>query len=233
MRKDGQDAGYQGDFAMEHFSLKAFPRELSTKGYLNKSRKDGKIPAVLYGSGKPAENIFVLEAEYSKALKRITASTILELSIDGNKMLAFVKDHQRAAVSKNLLHIDFLEVQEGKKLHARVHLNFLGIPKGVVDGGILENPTHEVEVESDPENLPEKIDVDITSLEANHAFHVRDLPTIENVKILSNPETVLAIVKFAREEEVPVAEVAAPAETATAEATAAQPESSATKEKAE
>jgi large subunit ribosomal protein L25 len=187
---------------MEHFVLQAFDRKKSTKGFLNENRKAGKIPAVVYGAGKTANNLFVYASEYERALKSITESTIITLDVEGKKLNVFAKDHQRHAVDKNLLHIDFLEVQEGKKLHAHVRIVLKGTPKGVLEGGVLENPAHDIEVECDPSVLPERIEVDVSGLEANHAFHVRDLAQIQDVKVLTNPDTVIAIVKFAREEKV-------------------------------
>jgi large subunit ribosomal protein L25 len=204
---------------MDHFVLQAVNRTKSTKGGLNTFRKEGKIPAVLYGGGKDASNLLVLKQEYEKALKSITESTIITLDIEGKKVKVFVKEHQRDAVEKKLIHIDFLEVQEGKILHARVRIRLNGIPKGVVAGGVLENPTHEVEVACDSSVLPEHIDLDISSLEANHAIHVRDIPAMKDVKIITNPDTVIAAVKYARGEVVTAtvgstetAESAAPAE---------------------
>ncbi len=187
---------------MEHFVLQAFDRKKSTKGYLNENRKAGKIPAVVYGAGRTANNLFVYASEYEKALKSITESTIITLDVDGKKLNVFAKEHQRHAVDKNLLHIDFLEVQEGKKLHAHVRLVLKGTPKGVLEGGILENQAHDIEVECDPSVLPERIEVDVSGLEANHALLVRDLDPIKDVKFLTNPDALIAIVKFAREEKV-------------------------------
>lgn len=200
---------------MEHFVLQAFNRVKTTKGQLNQFRIDGKIPAVVYGGGKDASNIFVYTYEYEKALKSITGSTIITLDVEGRKINAFVKDHQRHAVEKNLLHIDFLEVQEGKKLHARVRVFLKGTPVGVTDGGVLENPAHEIEVECDPSVLPERLEIDVTTLEVNHSIHVRDLPEMKDVKVLSSPDMVIAMVKFAREEvAAPVAEAAVAPEAA-------------------
>lgn len=211
---------------MEYFVIKAFNREKATKGELNQHRAAGKIPAVVYGSGKSAIDLFVLEQEYERARKSITESTIITLDIEGKKINAFVKAHQRHPVAKNFLHIDFLEVEEGKKLHARVRLILKGTPAGVLEGGILENPTHDIEVECEPSVLPEKIEIDISGLAANTSFHVRDLEELKGVKVLTNPDTVIASVKFAREEveEKPEEEVAAEAGAEGAAESAAAPE---------
>jgi large subunit ribosomal protein L25 len=199
---------------MEKFVLQALNRTKSTKGELNKYRHEGKIPAVVYGGGKESVNLFVYRSEYEKALKSITESTIIALDVEGKKLKVFVKEHQRSAVEKDLLHIDFLEVQEGKVLHAHVRIFIHGTPVGVVAGGVLENPTHEIEVACDPAFLPERINIDVTSLEVNHAIHVRDLPVMENVKVLTNGDTVVAAVKYAKKEVEPVVEAAEAAVTA-------------------
>jgi len=185
---------------MERFVIHAFNREKTTKGDLNQYRSQGKIPAVVYGGGKDARNLLVTAQEYEKALKSITESTIIILDVEGQKINAFVKDHQRHAVGKNLLHVDFLEVQEGKKLHARVRIILKGTPVGVVQGGVLEVPAHDIEVECDPSVLPERIEVDVSGLNVNHAFHVADLPEMKDVKVLSSADQVLAIVKYMHEE---------------------------------
>ena len=185
---------------MERFVIHAFNREKTTKGDLNQYRSQGKIPAVVYGGGKDARNLLVTAQEYEKALKSITESTIIILDVEGRKINAFVKDHQRHAVGKNLLHVDFLEVQEGKKLHARVRIILKGTPVGVVQGGVLEVPAHDIEVECDPSVLPERIEVDVSGLNVNHAFHVADLPEMKDVKVLSSADQVLAIVKYMHEE---------------------------------
>jgi large subunit ribosomal protein L25 len=92
----------------------------------------------------------------------------------------------------------------------------------VKEGGILETPGHEVEVECLPADLPERIELDVSALEANHSIHVRDIPAMKNVKILTNSELVLAVVKYAKAEAEPVA-AAAPAEGAAPAAEGAAP----------
>lgn len=200
---------------MDHFILQAFSRELTTKGDIKKARKEGRIPAVVYGGGINPKNIFIPASEYVKVQKNLTESTIITLDIEGTKIDAFVKEHQKSAVAKDLLHIDFLAIQAGKKIHARVPLHLVGTPKSVLEGGILEHLTHEIEIECDPSILPEKIDIDVTSLEINHPIHIRDISVDAAVKVLTNAETVVAIVKYAKHEEVAAA---APAEAASTEA---------------
>ncbi len=194
---------------MEHRLLNAQVRKETTKGELRTHRGTGKIPAVLYGGGKEAMKLFLDATEFKKVSHGISESTILNLSIDGANREVFIKEHQRNILSGESMHVDFLEIVKGRRLHAKVPLHLIGIPVGVRNGGILENPGHEVEVECDPRYLPEGIEVDVTNLDANHSIHVRDLPAIENVRVLSSPDLVIALVKFAKAEAEPVAEAAA------------------------
>jgi large subunit ribosomal protein L25 len=202
---------------MDQSVLKAVPRAQTTKGELNQLRAAGKIPAVIYGGGGAATHVLLDEKEFLKVASGISESTILGIEIGGAKKRAFVKARQRNNLTNRIIHIDFLEVVSGRLIHARVPLHLVGIPVGVREGGILENPAHEIEVQCDPDNLPERIDVDVSELHANHSIHVRELPALDKVKILSSPELVVAVVKFAKEEvvEEPVA-AAAPVEGAAA-----------------
>ncbi len=195
---------------MEHIELKASPRGKMTKGELNQARKSGKVPAQLYGKETEPVSIFLESEAFSSTAKRLTESMIIDLNLEGKKYSALMKEIQRANLSGEIIHVDFNLVGRGQKMHVRVPLHLSGTAKGVREGGILEHAIHEIEVECMAENLPEKIEVDITDLEANHALHLRDIAIPEGVRLLTNPETVIAIIKFARAE----VETAAATETA-------------------
>jgi len=212
---------------MEHIELKVSPREKLTKGGLNKARRSGKIPAQLYGKEIAPMSMFLDGQEFANVARHITESMIIDLNLDGKKYPALMKEIQKETLSGKILHIDFNLVERGQKLHVKVPLHLVGIAKGVREGGILEHAIHDIEVECEPDALPEKIEVDISGLEANHALHLRDIPIPHGVKLLTNPETVIAIIKFARAEvvekpaeaEVTAAEGGASAEAAAAEGT--------------
>ncbi len=194
---------------MNQSVIKATPRAQTTKGELNQLRAKGQIPAVIYGGGDAATHVFLDEKEFLKVAAGISESTILGIEIGGVKKRAFVKARQRNSITTKIIHVDFLEVVSGRLLHARVPLRLVGIPVGVREGGVLENPAHEIEVECDPDNLPEGIDVDVSELHANHSIHVRELKIGGKIKVLSSPELVVALVKFIKEEVVEAPVVAA------------------------
>jgi large subunit ribosomal protein L25 len=198
---------------MNQSVLKAEKRVQTTKGELNRLRAAGQIPAVIYGGGEAATQILIDEKEFQRVASGISESTILGIDVGGVMKRAFVKARQRDNLTNKIIHVDLLEVISGRLLHARVPIRLIGIPIGVREGGILENPAHEIEVECDPDHLPERIELDVSELHANHSIHVREMPAIDKVKVISSPDLVVAVVKYAKEEEVPVAPAAAvPAE---------------------
>jgi large subunit ribosomal protein L25 len=169
-------------------------------------RRAGRIPAVLYGRSGKALSIDLDALEFVNNARGISESTIVTITIDGETRQAFVKDTQRNIIDGRILHIDFYEVEAGVSLRARVSVHVHGNPIGVREGGVLESPLHEIEVECLPGDLPERIDVDISELRANQSIHVRDLAVGERVRIISNPDQVVALVKFARAETEAAAE---------------------------
>jgi len=188
-------------------------------------RKTGRIPAVIYGRSGTAVSIDLDSIEFIQGTKGISESTIVKVEVDGKSYDAFVKGMQRNIIDGKILHIDFYEVESGIALRAKVSLHLNGNPIGVREGGMLENPVHEIEVECLPKDLPERIDIDISDLKANQSLHVRDIPLADGVKLLSNPDQVVALVKFAKAEAVaaPTPEAAAAAATAAAPAAGAAP----------
>ncbi len=187
---------------MEHIELKVSPREKLTKGGLNKARRSGKIPAQLYGKETTPTSVFLEGQDFIDVAKHITESMIIDLNLDGKKYPALMKEIQRETLSSKIVHIDFNIIERGQKLHVKVPLHLVGVAKGVREGGILEHAIHEIEVECEPDALPEKLEVDISGLEANHALHLRDISIPKGVKLLTGLETVIAIIKFARAEVV-------------------------------
>jgi len=176
-------------------------------------RKQGRVPAVVYGRTGKASSIDLDALEFAKAIKGISESTIVKLDVEGAAHEAFVKHADYDIVSGRVMHVDFYEVDNAKLLRAHVPLHLVGIAAGVREGGIFENPLHEIEVECFPRFLPEKIDVDVSELKANQSIHVRDLKLGADIKIVSSGDQVVALVKFAKAEAASseAAEAAAPA----------------------
>ncbi|MCL2196658.1 MAG: 50S ribosomal protein L25 [Treponema sp.] len=198
---------------MSKVVLQAKNRQGQGSAESRRLRRGGRIPAVIYGRSGKAVSIDLDASEFEKGTKGISESTIVKVDVDGKSYEAFVKDTQRNIIDGNVLHIDFYEVESGVALRAKVSLIFSGNPVGVREGGMLETPVHEIEIECLPKDLPERIDIDISGLKANQSMHVRDIALAPGIKLLSNPDQVFALVKFAKVEVVaaPVADAAAAA----------------------
>jgi large subunit ribosomal protein L25 len=212
---------------MSKVVLQAKSREKLGSAESRRIRKSGRIPAVIYGRSGTAVSIDLDSVEFIQGTKGISESTIVKVEVSGKSYDAFVKDTQRNIIDGKILHIDFYEVESGIALRAKVPLHLSGNPIGVREGGMLENPVHEIEVECLPKDLPERLEIDISGLKANQSLHVRDIPLAAGVKLLSNPDQVVALVKFAKAEAVavvaPEAAAAAAATTAGAAPAAAAP----------
>jgi large subunit ribosomal protein L25 len=202
---------------MSQVVLSARNRQNKGSVEARKIRRSGRIPAVLYGRSGKAISIDLDALEFANGVKNISESTIVKVDVDGKSYDAFVKDTQRNIVDGNILHVDFYEVESGIALRAKVSISLKGNAIGVREGGTLEFPLHEIEVECLPKDLPERIEIDISTLGANQSIHVRDIPLASTIRLISAADQVVALVKYAKEQ----AAAAAPeAEAATAAAAA-------------
>jgi len=198
---------------MSKVVLQAKSRQKYGSAESRRIRRSGRIPAVIYGRAGKSVSIDLDSADFLRGTKGISESTIVKVEVEDKSYDAFVKGTQRNIVDGNILHIDFYEVEAGVALRAKVSLVFSGNPVGVREGGMLETPLHEIEIECLPQDLPERIEIDISGLKTNQSLHVRDIPLAQGIRLLSNPDQTVALVKFAK------AEAAAPAAGAAAAAT--------------
>ncbi|MBN1242391.1 MAG: 50S ribosomal protein L25 [Spirochaetales bacterium] len=204
--------------------LNAAARSAGTKGDAKRLRAAGKIPAVVYNHKGESRPLSLDAKEYAKQIAGATESTLVKLQIDGKTVEAFIKDRQLDWRTSSIVHIDFYEVQKGTAMKAHVSIHLEGTPIGVRQGGILENPVHELEVECLPKDLPARIEIDVSGLEANHSVHVRDLGAkYPGLKFLSSLDQVVAVVKYLKAEAETVVETAPAAEEAPAAEKAAEP----------
>ena len=184
---------------MSDRSLTAELRTETKKGPARRLRRQGRIPAVMYGNRDPL--LLSIDArEFSRKFQRISESTIIHLSAGGDTYDVLVKDFQIDHIIERLEHIDFFEIERGRVLRARVMLHFEGNPIGVREGGLQELLVHEVEVESLPRDLPERIDVDIENLGVGQSLHVSDLVVPDGVRVLTSQDQVVALIAHKVEE---------------------------------
>jgi large subunit ribosomal protein L25 len=203
---------------MEKIVLKASKRDVVGKK-VGALRRQGKLPAVLYGHGIETTPILLDAYEGSQTLSRLTSSSLVTIDLDGKQHLAQVREKQRDFLKNRLVHVDFQIVLLTEKMHARVGIELAGTAPAVKNfNAVIHTGLTGIEVECMPQDLPARIVVDISGLaEIGDGVRVRDLVLSDKVKILADQDEVIAIAAPPRKEEVisveaPVAEEAPPEE---------------------
>src|SRR3954470_1374558 len=208
--------------AMETNVLEAQTREPGTKNHARRVRREGKIPAVVYGAGKDSLPISVDPRVVTRILNSDTGhNTIFDLAMDGEKTKAMIVDWQYEPIKGRLLHIDLKRIALDKVLRVSVPIELIGEAAGVKqEGGILEQMLREVEIESLPADTPSHIDVDVSHLTFGKVLRVADLPHSDKLKFLTDANQPVAHVTSVKEEVVATPDAAA----ADAAAAPAEPE---------
>ncbi len=211
---------------MEEKVLAACRRTVFGKTAAAKCRSTGRLPAVIYDREGHSTAIDVPYQEFEKLFKTVTESTLISIKLDEkDEYEVFIKDYQYDIVSDKVFHADFYAVERGQLLRTKIQIRLSGSPEACRQGAVLETGIAELEVECLPRDLPERIVVNVEKLGANEAIHVRDIKVPEGVKVLTDTDLAVAMVKFAKEE-APAATDEAAADAA-ASADAAAPEAKA------
>ena len=194
---------------MASANLSATARDNGGKGVARKLRGDGRVPAVVYGHGRDPQALSINTRELERLLDHIAAeSTVIDLDIDGKPARTLIREIQRHPFKRQILHVDFQELVAGEKISVSVPIVLLGVPDGVrMDGGILDQTMRELEIEVDPSNIPNHVEVDVTKLTIGSSVHVRDIPVPEGVDVLDDEDASVCVVSAPRAviEETPAA----------------------------
>ena len=158
----------------------------------------GRIPAVIYGKKDP-EHITLDAKEFQNKLRYFSESTLLAVKVGRKNYHVLMKDFQENVMLGKVLHVDFFEVTKGEVLRANVSVVLTGNPEGAKFGGVLEQITHEIEVECLPKDLPKSIEVDVSHLNLNESVHVNEVTAPEGVKFLHAEDMTIATVKGVKE----------------------------------
>lgn len=182
------------------------------KGVNRRLRKQGRVPAILYGKHQSPIPMSLNQLEVEKVLAVGGAGKLITLDINGlnvkdNQTLVMFKEIQRNALTGKLDHMDLYSVTRGEKITIVLPIVFTGDAKEKEKGGTLQFVTREVTIQCLPRNIPESIEVDISSIEMGASIFMGDIKLPETVKLLDDPEKVVAsIVTVKAEVEEPVDE---------------------------
>jgi large subunit ribosomal protein L25 len=193
---------------MKTIELSVEKRSTIGKNEARRTRVGGRIPAVVYGAGKPNVPISVDRKALADLFREgagENAIFLLKLAGSEQSRHAMIRELQRDPVSRKPLHIDFVRVLMDVKVTVRVPIEVIGVARGVkADGGILDVVTREIEIECLPANIPAHLAVDVTELGIGDAIRISEIPAVEGVRIVDNPEKVVVHVAHPTREEEPV-----------------------------
>jgi large subunit ribosomal protein L25 len=199
--------------------LEATSRDTFGKNEARRTRRDGKVPAVLYGGDAKQATAIAVDP---KALLRILhsesgANTLISLKMTGaGDTRVLVKDFQLDPITHAILHADFYQVAMDRALEVTIPVLVKGEPKGVKQqGGILEHVRREIRISCLPADIPEHVDIDVSELMLHQGIRVRDVATNPKWKAITEGDAMLVHVIMPKAEETPTPEAAAAAATAT------------------
>jgi len=189
-------------------NLTVSSRTTSGKGAARTLRREGKVPAIIYGHGRAAESVSVETSALKKMLGGISAATaIVDVTVDNRAPVkALIPEIQRDSLRPTeIIHVDLYEVRSDEEITLEVPIRLIGVPDGVRNfGGVLDHVLRELEIEVLPADIPEHVDLDVTALTIGHSLFVRDLQ-VPKAKVLNDPDTPICTVVAPRAEEAPAA----------------------------
>lgn len=188
------------------FKINAEQRDTIRKSDLGKMRRNGFIPAIVYGPGTEPLRITLNKVDFMKNYKKSFGETAFyEIEYAGKNFHTMIKERQIHPVSREILHVDFMVIPAHSLIEVDAPLKFIGTPEGVKEGGTLDIVHRTLRISCREEDIPEDIAVDISHLKLGEALHVRQLPS-GNWYVKAHPDDAVAAIHTKRGEILPTAE---------------------------
>jgi large subunit ribosomal protein L25 len=168
--------------------LQVAKRDTRGTRHARRQRQAGQIPAILYGHGKESISLTIDEAEMATALRH--NARLVELAGDVTEK-ALIRDIQWDTYGVDVLHVDLTRVAADERIQVNVAVELRGDAPGVKEGGVVEHMVHELEIECFAESIPEKLEVNINSLNVGESLQVSTIELPDGVKVLVPDETVI------------------------------------------
>ena len=185
---------------MQQAKLEARQRDVFGKQSARDLRKEGELPAVLYGRAQDTLAIQLDARTFKQLLRTYGENVIINMEVSaGNTETVIIKEIQRHPVDKQmLLHADFIRISLDEPVTASVPVVLIGNPPGVQQGGVLEFPLRQVSLHCLPMQLPTEISIDVGHLDIGDSVHVSELTLDAEIDILDEPERIIAAVSQPR-----------------------------------
>ncbi len=180
-------------------TLSAETRKRTGSGVLKQMRREGWIPSVVYGTAGENQNIKINKKAFSDLIKASASTSLLvTLDVEGKEQLAFIQDMQINALSREIVHADFLAVDDKTIITADLPLVLVGEPKGVKLGGQLEQMVHSLKVKCFPQDLTADIQADVSDLDVSESYPIGSIDFPKGVTPVLNDKVVVALVAKTR-----------------------------------
>lgn len=175
--------------------LKALKRDDHTKSVTKELRNSGHVPSVVYGKDKETKTVAVNSIDLLKTLRDEGRNAIITLDIEGDSPVdVMLHEYQSDAIKGDLIHADFYIVDMTEEMEVSVPVRIEGDAAGVRDGGILQQPLYEVVIKVKPRDIPDDIEVDVSSLEIGDVVSIADLPKSDKFEYVEEADTVVVSV---------------------------------------
>ncbi|MEO6724955.1 MAG: 50S ribosomal protein L25 [Blastocatellia bacterium] len=207
-------------------SLDAKNRDERGKNASRRLRAAGLVPVTVYGGGQDSTSATVTKREFASIIRNHGRNTIFTLDVEGAPTTVKIADVQIDPIKGFLVHADLMRISMTEKSKFEISVRIIGESEGVkLGGGIMDIPTHSIEVRCLPGDLPSVVEVDVTPLGLGDHLSVKDLNLGDKVEVLTDPDSVIVNIVAPRAEEEPVAAVAeAPVEPEVAKKGKTEPE---------
>jgi large subunit ribosomal protein L25 len=181
-------------------TLAAKVRNDFKKSALKKLRKDGEIPAVVYGSDIKTKSISINKSDFIRAIKEVGRNSIFPLNIDGKIKNVILRDYQNDFITNEILHVDLLQVDNDTEIDTKISVVITGTSIGEKSGGIVHQFLHEIDITAKAKDLPDEIRIDITDFEIGHSVRVEDIKrAYSNCLFKHEDQETIVIVDYVKE----------------------------------
>jgi large subunit ribosomal protein L25 len=195
---------------MKEVIIKCFERKELGKERVKKLRNQEFIPGVVYGPGISNMNVSVPDKELREIIYNYGTSCIVNLQVDENKIPTIIKEIQKDYLGADIIHVDFYRIQKEKEVEISIPVFHVGKPVGEVDGGILEQHVYNIKIKSLPENIPQRVEVDVSEMKLGDNLNLGIIKLPDGVALLDLPDVILFTLipprGIAEEEEKPAIE---------------------------
>jgi large subunit ribosomal protein L25 len=173
-------------------TIQAMNRTEFTNSAKRKIRESGQIPAIIYGKAIESKPVAIDSIELMKTLREEGKNTIIKLSLDGSSHAVMLYEMQTDPLKNQIVHADFCVVDMQSEIEVEVPIHLIGEAQGVKDGGVLQQPLHQVTISAKPGKIPQIIEADISSLGVNETILIKDIPSNADYSFVQDEETVIA-----------------------------------------